>query len=230
MDVKEALVIMAKAPREGEVKTRLIGELTAEDAKQLYVAFLGDAFALAEEIMDEREDLAVALCYTPAGEEEAFEEVEREGSMMLPQRGGDLGERLRNCFADLFAMGFESVIAIGADSPTVPGELIYDAFDCLDEGDDLVLGPTPDGGYYLIGMRALHDTLFAGVPWSTPEVFAATKRQAAAAGLRLVELPEWYDVDTPADLERLREELRETREGARLTRRFLKQLAKRPAV
>jgi rSAM/selenodomain-associated transferase 1 len=226
--VKEALVIMAKAPREGEVKTRLFGALSPEDAKQLYIAFLSDTFALMEEVMDERDALSLALCYTPAGEEEAFEEVEREGSLMFAQRGGELGERLRNCFADLFEMGFDSVIVLGADSPTVPGELIYDAFDCLENEEDVVLGPTADGGYYLLGMRAPHAPLFDGIPWSTGEVFAATKQRAAAAGLHLVELPEWYDVDTPEDLDRLKQELRETREGARVTRRFLKELAKRP--
>ncbi|MFN0085747.1 MAG: TIGR04282 family arsenosugar biosynthesis glycosyltransferase [Blastocatellia bacterium] len=228
--MKEALVIMAKAPREGEVKTRLLGVLTAEDARQLYIAFLGDTFALMEELMDERAALSLALCYTPAGEEEAFEEIEREGSLMIPQRGQALGERLRNCFTDLFGMGFDSVIVLGADSPTLPGELIYDAFDCLEKDEDIVLGPTADGGYYLIGMRALHPPLFENIPWSTGGVFAATTQRAAAAGLHVIELPEWYDVDTPEDLERLKQELRDTREGARLTRRLLRQLAKRPAA
>ncbi len=113
---------MAKAPREGDVKTRLLGALSPEEARRLYVAFLSDTFALMEDLKEEREGLILALCYTPEGEEEAFEEVEREGSLMIPQRGENLGERLTNCFADLFALGFESVAVIGADSPTAPGE------------------------------------------------------------------------------------------------------------
>ena len=111
--MKEALVLMAKAPREGEVKTRLLGALSPEEATRLYVAFLGDAFACMEDVKEEREWLTLALCYTPEGEEETFEEVEREGSLMIPQRGENLGERLTNCFADLFALGFESVVVVG---------------------------------------------------------------------------------------------------------------------
>src|SRR5262249_24542454 len=139
---------MAKAPREGEVKTRLFGAISPEDAKRLYIAFLSDTFALMEEAVEERENLSLALCYTPEGEEEAFEEVEREGSLMIPQRGADLGERLTNCFADLFALGFESVVVIGADGPTLPGGYVFDAVQCFEAGEDLVGGPAGDGGYY----------------------------------------------------------------------------------
>src|SRR5262245_11578886 len=153
---------MAKAPREGEVKTRLSGALNPEEAKRLYVAFLSDTFALMEEVMEEREALSLALCYTPEGEEEAFEEVEREGSLMIPQRGENLGERLTNCFADLFALGFESVVVIGADSPTLPGESVFDAFECFETDDDVVNGPAGDGGYFLVGMGKLQVGIFRG--------------------------------------------------------------------
>lgn len=220
--MKEALVLMAKAPREGEVKTRLIGELGAAEAKQLYVAFLNDTVALMEEVMDEREELSLVLCYTPEGEEETFEEVEREGSMMIPQRGADLGERLRNCFVDLFALGVEAVVVIGADSPTLPGEWIYDAFESLETENDAIIGPAEDGGYYLIGMRRLHERLFEEIPWGTGGVMAATTERARQAGVNLIVMPEWYDVDTPDELARLKQELKETKEAARSTRRFLK--------
>jgi hypothetical protein len=227
--MKEALVVMAKAPRAGAVKTRLAGALTPEEAAGLYVAFLSDTFALAEEVMAERaEDAepALVLCYTPEGEEEAFEEVEREGSLMMAQRGDGLGARLRNCFADLFARGFDRVVAIGGDSPTLPGELLYDAFDSLEHENDAIAGPTRDGGYYLIGMRRLHERLFEDVPWSTDGVMAATEVRAREAGLNLIVMPEWYDVDTPDELAQLKDELRQTRDGAPFTRRFLKELAK----
>ncbi|MGE0128575.1 MAG: TIGR04282 family arsenosugar biosynthesis glycosyltransferase [Blastocatellales bacterium] len=224
--LKEALVVMAKAPREGEVKTRLFGALSPEEARRLYVAFLGDTFALMEEVMEERENLTLALCYTPEGEEEAFEEVEREGSLMLPQRGDNLGERLTNCFADLFALGFESVAVIGADSPTLPGEYVFDAFDCFETDDDVVIGPTEDGGYYLVGMRKLHRRIFEEVPWGEANALDATINRAKEAELDLTLLPEWYDVDTPEDLERLKRELDENKDAAKITRRFLKELAK----
>ncbi|MCI0391959.1 MAG: TIGR04282 family arsenosugar biosynthesis glycosyltransferase [Acidobacteria bacterium] len=224
--MKEALVLMAKAPREGEVKTRLLGALSPEEARRLYVAFLSDTFALMEEVMEEREDLTIALCYAPEGEEEAFEEVEREGSIMIPQRGENLGARLTNCFTDLFTLGFESVVVIGADSPTLPGEHVFDAFECFETDDDVVIGPTEDGGYYLIGMRKLHKRIFEEIPWGGAGALEATIERAKEAELDLVLLPEWRDVDTPEDFERLKRELDEDRDAAKFTRRFLKELAK----
>lgn len=224
--MKEALVLLAKAPLTGEVKTRLQGALSAEEAKALYVNFLNDTFALMEDVRAERDELQLVLCYTPEGAEEAFEDVEREGSLMLPQRGADLGERLQHCFAELFALGFASVVAIGADSPTLPGENVYDAFEALVEEDAVVLGPTDDGGYYLIGMRQMYNGLFQGIPWSSAEVLNTTIKRAEAAEVDVLLLPEWYDVDTPAALARLQEEVRENKNAARFTRRFLKNLAK----
>lgn len=221
---KEALVVMAKAPRAGEVKTRLLGALSPEEAKRLYVAFLSDTFALMEDVKEERESLALALCYTPEGEVEAFEEVEREGSLMIPQRGQDLGERLTNCFADLFALGFDSVVVIGADSPTLPGEFVFDAFECFETDDDVVIGPTEDGGYYLIGMRKLHKRIFEDIPWSSAGALDATVDRARETELNLVLLPEWRDVDTPEDFEKLKRELAENKNAAKYTRRVLKEL------
>jgi rSAM/selenodomain-associated transferase 1 len=216
---------MAKAPREGEVKTRLLGALSPEEARRLYVAFLSDTFALMEDVMEERKELSLALCYTPEGEEEAFEEVEREGSLMIAQRGATLGERLTNCFADFFGLGFESVVVIGADSPTLPGEYLFDAFECFETDDDVVIGPTEDGGYYLVGMRRLHHRIFEDIPWGGAFAMDATIERAREAGLNLVVLPEWRDVDTPEDFERLKRELDENKDAAQFTRRFLKELA-----
>jgi uncharacterized protein len=232
--MKEALVLMAKAPRPGEVKTRLAGALGAEDAAELYVAFLNDTWAAMEEVWEEREGLSLALCYTPAGAEEAFERLEREGGLMLAQRGESLGERMQNCFADLFAAGFESVVLIGADTPTLPADALGEALERLAEGGEnrVVVGPSEDGGYYLIGMRRLHAALFAGVNWGAGGVFAETERRAQTCGVEISLLPAWYDVDTPADLERLRREVTggpATEVEARHTRAFLKALAKREA-
>jgi rSAM/selenodomain-associated transferase 1 len=226
LDLKEALVLMAKAPIEGQVKTRLIGPLTEEDAKQLYVAFLGDTFALMESVMDERDELSLVLCYTPEGAEEAFEEVERGGCLMIAQRGSNLGERLANCFADVFKLGFDSIIAIGGDSPTLPEEMLHEAFDSLESDNDVVVVPAEDDGYCLIGMRKPHDQIFQNIPWGTGGVMAATEAQAKKAGLSLIAGPAWYDVDTPEELERLKEELKADKDAARFTRRFLKGLAK----
>lgn len=224
--MKEALVLVAKAPIEGQVKTRLIGTLSAEEARNLYVAFLSDTFAMMESVCDERDDLTLVHCYTPEDAEDAFDEVEREGCLMIAQRGNDLGERLTNCFADVFALGFDSVTAIGGDSPTLPAEMVSDAMDCLESDDDVVVVPAEDDGYCLIGMRKPHAELFQNIPWSTPDVMAATERQAKAAGLSLSVGPTWFDVDTPEELERLKQDLAETKGTAKFTRRFLKELAK----
>lgn len=224
--MREALVLMAKAPIEGEVKTRLIGALTAEQAKQLYIAFLSDTFTMMESVEEERDDLRLALCYTPEGSEEAFDEVEREGCLMIAQRGNDLGERLTNCFADAFEQGFDSVIVVGGDSPTLPDEMVVEAFDCLETENDVVVVPAEDDGYCLIGMRRLHTQVFQNIPWSTNGVMAATETQAKAAGLGFIVGPTWYDVDAPEELERLKRELNDTKGDAKFTRRFLKELAK----
>lgn len=225
--MKEALVLMAKAPLAGQVKTRLIGALSAEDAADLYAAFLSDTFAVMEEVADERETVRLVLCYTPAGEEEAFEKVEREGSLMLAQRGDSLGERLEHCFTALFEHGFDSVVIIGGDSPTLPVENLLTAFESLTDEDEIVIGPAEDDGYYLIGMRKLHPRVLEDIPWSTNEVLAVTRRRIQEAKLNLIELPVCYDVDTPEALQRLRQELKEQKELARYTRRCLKEIAKR---
>ena len=225
--MKEALVLLAKAPLPHQVKTRLIGTLTAEDAADLYAAFLSDTFALMEEVAAEREAARLVLCYTPAGEEEAFEKVEREGSLMLLQRGTTLGERLQNCFADLFELGYTSVVILGGDSPTLPGENVWAAFESLTNDNQVVIGPTEDAGYYLIGMRALHQTLLQDTPWSTKEVLAGLRAHAPDAKLELIELPAWYEVDTAEELERLRQELKERKDPGYYSRRCLKEIAKR---
>lgn len=220
---------MAKAPLEGTVKTRLIGELSPAEAAELYVSFLSDTFATAREVQEESDNLSIVLCYTPEGEEEAFEAVEREGSLMVPQRGADLGERMANCFSDMFASGFDSAVIIGADSPTLAEDTLYEAFEALAADFDLVLGPSADGGYYLIGMRRLHEQLFRGIAWSTSSVFADTLARAGDAGLGIHTLPEWYDVDTPEDLRRLRLEIDSDRDRARHTGKFLRKLERERA-
>jgi glycosyltransferase A (GT-A) superfamily protein (DUF2064 family) len=127
----------------------------------------------------------------------------------------------------MFALGFDSVTAIGGDSPTLPAELVSDAMDCLETENDVVVIPAEDDGYCLIGMRKSHKELFQNIPWSTRDVMAATERQAKAAGLSLSVGPTWFDVDTPEEFERLKQDLAQTKGTAKFTRRFLKELAVR---
>ena len=128
---------------------------------------------------------------------------------------------MRGAFAEHLAEGFERVVLVDSDSPTLPGQILEDACQALDQ-HDVTLGPTSDGGYYLIGMHRFHAQLFEGITWSTPRVYAQTLAQAT--GLRVLELPEWFDVDVPADLERLRIDLERLPEHmAPRTRRALVQ-------
>jgi len=213
---------MAKAPIPGDVKTRLIGSLSPDEAAELYINFLADTFAIMEDAQAEREDLSLVLSYTPEGQEEAFEAVERQGSLMIAQRGNDLGERLYHCFADLFESGFDSVVVIGGDSPTLPMDYLIDAFNLLENPQDFVLGPAEDEGYYLIGMRSLDRRIFEDIPWGSSNVLTATRERAIERDLNLRLLPVWYDVDSPQDLDRLIEELKSNRSAAEYTRRFMK--------
>ncbi len=143
---------------------------------------------------------------------------------MMAQRGGDLGERITACLDDLFAQGYERVVVIGADAPALPVEYLIDAFDCLTGERSVVVGPSLDGGYYLIGMCRPQPELFREMPWSSGEVLAKTRARIAAAGLELTELDEFVDVDTPEDLAILEEVLAEDRTLAPRTRRYLRTL------
>jgi rSAM/selenodomain-associated transferase 1 len=205
--VGETLVVMAKAPRVGTVKTRLHAALGAERATALYRCFIRDTFALADRVRTGRPDLTTIVCFAPEGDEVALRGLVPERIRQLVQRGADLGERLANCFCDVLSSAADRVVVVGADSPTLPHAYVAQAFEALAAGADVVVGPTLDGGYYLVGARALHEALFRDVPWSTAGVLAATLANAAEAGLSVAVLPTWYDVDEPSDLDRLRADL-----------------------
>jgi glycosyltransferase A (GT-A) superfamily protein (DUF2064 family) len=127
-----------------------------------------------------RPSITPVVCYAPDGVDAEFE---RDGwpRPMLCQRGDSLGARLRNCFEDLFASGYRSVVAIGADRPTLPVARLVAAFEALAVGERVVLGPSADGGYYLIGMRRVSDALFERISWSTGSVLAETIAAARGA-------------------------------------------------
>jgi uncharacterized protein len=127
---------------------------------------------------------------------------------LLAQRGEDLGARQARLISDVLSLGHQGALVIGTDSPTLPRECLDEAVSLVMAPDvDLVLGPTDDGGYYLIGLRAPCPALFEGMPWSTSAVLPRTLDRAQRLGLRVACLPAWFDVDTKADLERLAAEL-----------------------
>jgi hypothetical protein len=209
---------MAKTPGAGAVKTRLCPPLTPDEAAQLYRCFLLDKIEQVRRL----ERAHPAIAYAPPEGRGTFEAM-APGFVLVDQRDGDLGARLARSFEDLFARGYTSALAIDSDTPSLPTSFLSEAVELVaTPGIDVVLGPTDDGGYYLIGMHALHRELFNDVAWSTPEVFPATVRRAEAKGLTVACLPPWYDVDTPDDLERLHQALASSDSAEpRHTRRFL---------
>jgi hypothetical protein len=202
-----ALAVMAKAPRVGAVKTRLSPPLTGEQAARLSVCFLRDTVENIAAVAA-RGGAAGLVAYTPVGDEAAFEGLLPDEFSLVAQRGDGFGERLQSAAEDILACGFGSVCLIDSDSPTVPRTAIEQAVAELGRvGDRIVLGPAMDGGYYLIGMKQAHAAVFADVSWSTASVYAETLERARAAGIDVVELPLWYDVDDRATLDILKAEL-----------------------
>src|SRR5438105_4563180 len=200
--VRRALIVVGKAPVAGRTKTRLVPPLTAEQAAALSRGFLLDAISLGLSLQWER----VTLVH-PGGSSEVLQELVSANVHLLEQRGEGLSAALAFAFEHHFAAGFESAVLIGSDNPTLPAELLIEAEHALQTDCDLVLGPSVDGGYYLIAMRQPRPALFQNIDWSTPRVYGQTLERARQLGLRVRAVKEWYDVDEPADLDRLLHEL-----------------------
>src|SRR6266496_1126857 len=210
-----ALALMTKAPRAGQVKTRLVPPLTNEEAAQLNRCFLQDTGAaisiccsgLSAQSPGRPIVRGVAV-YTPVGSESDYTDILPADFSLLPQRGNNFGERLYFAAEDLFKCGFDAVCLIDSDSPTVPAENFAQAIELLSlPGDRIVLGPCDDGGYYLIGLKRLHRELFERIDWSTEQVFEQTSQHATQIGVRVHELPRGFDVDDRVALHRLCDEL-----------------------
>jgi rSAM/selenodomain-associated transferase 1 len=202
-----ALGLMAKAPLVGEVKTRLVPPLTAQEAAALNVCFLRDMAANIKSV-SETEAASGLVVYTPTGSESAFEGVLPTGVELLVQRGTSLGERLCNATDDLLRQGYGAVCLINSDSPTLPKSILIRTIKSLAiDGDRVVLGAADDGGYYLIGLKHAHRNVFNGIAWSTSDVLARTRQRAAEIHLPVEMLLPWYDVDDAETLNRLCEEL-----------------------
>jgi uncharacterized protein len=218
---RSAVAIMAKAPLPGEVKTRLCPPLSHGAAAQLYRCFLLDKFAQVNVL----QRATPVVAYSPTDSRSTFEALAPAHFLLIPQRGDDLGARILSTFEQLFGQGYTQVIVIDSDTPTLPVAYLERALGLIAEGEnDVVLGPTEDGGYYLIGLRQSCPELFEQMPWSTPEVFPETRRRSAQCGLTVACTEYWYDVDTPDDLTRLTASFAHLQNGwARHTRQFLRE-------
>jgi hypothetical protein len=228
-----ALAVMTKAPQAGRVKTRLSPPLSPQEAAALNICFLQDTTAAISRAAQRTSALGVAV-YTPVGAEAAYVDILPADFVLVPQRGELFGERLAAATEDLLALGFDAVCLIDSDSPTLPESAFAQAVDFLSRPEDsVVLGPSDDGGYYLIGLKKLHEALFQGIDWSTERVFDQTVAAARRIGLPFHVLPTWYDVDERTTLSRLCAECfgsngdRADAHPAPATRRFLGDLIER---
>lgn len=197
--MSELLAIFAKAPEAGRVKTRLVPPLTPEQAATVHSACLRDVVALATSISV---DLRIFHDESP-GSRDYFVAAFPETALSV-QSAGDLGCRLADAFQRIFASGGAARAAIiGADSPTLPPKQLSDGFAAMRD-HDVALGPTADGGYYLIAIRheawPIARALFEDIPWSTDRVLEETLSRAKAAGLQPRLLEPWYDIDRIEDL------------------------------
>jgi rSAM/selenodomain-associated transferase 1 len=193
--MRPAVLLFAKAPIPGRVKTRLEPSLTPEEAATLHEAFVRDALAMLAGTTPESD---IAL-YTDTATD-AWADVEVARALQVE---GDLGARMLAAIEAGLAAGRPRVTIVGSDAPTLPPEHLKRLW-MTDV--DVALGPTDDGGYYAISCRRTHPEMFRGVAWSAARTLTDTVRACEACGLNVAVGPSWYDIDTPDDLRRLARE------------------------
>jgi rSAM/selenodomain-associated transferase 1 len=227
-----AVVVMAKAPVSGAVKSRLVPPLTDDEAAALNRCFIRDVCGAIEaaaaivaadgnarvpdgnaDSLDRNARVVGMIAYTPAGTQAAFHGLVPPSFKFIAQRGDGLTARLTNVAADLFAEGYASVSLMNSDSPTIPPAFIAAAVTHLADaleggvgqtcGDRLAIIGADDGGYCLIGLNRPHSRIFEEISWSTGAVLAQTLQRAAELRLIVLQTPSWYDVDDAGALRRL---------------------------
>ncbi len=213
---RPAIAVMAKAPRPGLAKTRLIPALGAEGAAALAHAFLTDSASLAREAAATSGGDAYVIA-TPDAACETLAAL--TGLPALPQGEGDLGARMTAAFDALFARGHAPVLLLGADTPALPPRHIAEALRLAATAP--TFGPTGDGGYWTVALPVPAPALFVSIAWGGPTVLEETRAAALRAGLTLAFAPGWDDVDEPADLAILRRHLAADPAAAPATRAAL---------
>lgn len=203
--LSNALLVMAKYPAPGRIKTRLTPPLSPEQAARLYECFLLDTL----DLMRQAPEMQRVIAYSPAGSESYFNRLAPDFELVL-QQGPDLGTRLDNALTLYLELGYQRVAIMNSDGPTLPAAYLTLAFKLLAGEAELVLGPATDGGYYLIGLKRPAPRLLREVQMSTPRVLADTLALAAEESLTVELLPPWYDVDNGESLARLAAELAAT--------------------
>lgn len=217
--MKNCLIIFAKEPEKGKVKTRLSNCFSSAQCLNLYKAFVKDTLSIAKRFSGAEKILA----YEAGGARPRYLLKTAPGFKFYKQRGKDLGERMHNAFCYAQKNNAQATVIIGSDTPTLPAAFIARAFKRL-RSNDLVIGPSFDGGYYLIGMRKPCAGIFSKISWSAPSVFSRTIDRARSFRKSVSILDKWYDLDGPEALTRLKRDLSKDKYKplAKWTKRFLK--------
>lgn len=201
----DALVLFAKAPIPGQVKTRLCPPLTGDEAASLHGSFVLDALersgqAAIRGVAKHALRFDRFLACSPSVDHVFFKILEERNDVrLIDQVGDDLGARMEHALAEMFRIGYQRAVIVGTDLPALPESVYEEAFSLLAR-HDLVLGPSLDGGYYLIGLSRTAPELFRHIPWSTPDVLSRTQTKAHALGLTAALLPQQRDIDTIDDV------------------------------
>jgi len=202
------IAIMAKASAPGRTKTRLVPPLTYEQAAALNTAFLQD---IADNLIEAGGHASIAgyAAYGPPGAEAFFSATLPPAIGLIDAWLPNFGDCLLRAIEQLFACGHSAAVVLNSDSPTLPTALLVETAAVLAQpGERAVLGPSTDGGYYLLGLKSVHRCLFEDIAWSTGAVAAQTLERAKESGLDVHVLPAWYDIDDIEDLRRLNTELK----------------------
>jgi rSAM/selenodomain-associated transferase 1 len=199
IECNRRVLLFARYPEKGRVKTRLETHLSQEDILGLYQRFVTDILATLR-----KSNYPFTICFLPSDRAAEMKAWLGPASVYAPQTGADLGERMGNAFVQAFAAETSPVdqaILIGSDVPDLSPQIIHQAFDSLFH-KDMTLGPAVDGGYYLIGFNrhTFFREVFHGIPWGTGQVFQETMNNIRHVGLKVHLLPEWQDIDTFEDL------------------------------
>ena len=206
-----ALIVLAKAPIPGQVKTRLIPVLSADQAADLAADLLKETIKLAGQL----KGVSCKIAISPSDQLDSVRKLLSTELTIIPQPKGDLGERLAQLFEASFSEGAGGVIVLGADHPGLPLSYLEEAATALQgRKEQVVLGPTKDGGYYLVGLTEPAPKLFEEIPWSTSQVFEQTLQRAEKLGLSVKQLPSWFDLDRPEDLKRYQSTRKEFKQSS----------------
>jgi rSAM/selenodomain-associated transferase 1 len=193
---RDCILVFLRYPEIGRVKTRLSADIGDFHSAGIYRCFVLDLLSGIKKLQ-----IDVVLYVTPGNSIDKFVAWLGSDYVYVPQQGDDLGQRMKNSFADTFSSGYERAVLIGCDIPDLPLRIIHEAFGALGRGDS-VIGPAGDGGYYLIGFRsaAFLEESFEGIRWGTDSVFSETVSVLNRFGIAPHMLPVWHDVDTLEDL------------------------------